>query len=88
MLYSNSNVLLFPPLFTSQAPQNMKLPCLYLLDSIVKNLGGNYPILFENNLAETFVTVFQMVRIMAMNLSSISDVSVFVMDCVHVYALH
>eukprot|EP00117_Sycon_ciliatum_P013236 scpid37369/ scgid13973/ Pre-mRNA cleavage complex 2 protein Pcf11; Pre-mRNA cleavage complex II protein Pcf11 len=43
-----------------QVQQNMKLPCLYLLDSIIKNLGGEYPIFFEGNLVETFVSVFQM----------------------------
>ncbi|XP_076041386.1 uncharacterized protein LOC143025504 isoform X2 [Oratosquilla oratoria] len=44
-----------------QAPTNHKLPVLYLIDSIVKNVGGDYVRLFGQNLVHTFKGVFEKV---------------------------
>ncbi|XP_014235867.1 pre-mRNA cleavage complex 2 protein Pcf11-like isoform X2 [Trichogramma pretiosum] len=39
----------------------IKLPVLYLIDSIVKNLGGSYLELFSKNIVQTFCKVFEKV---------------------------
>lgn len=46
-----------------QAPSNEKLPVMYLMDSIVKNVGREYLAAFSKNLVATFVTVFEKVYI-------------------------
>ena len=38
-----------------------KLPVLYLLDSIMKNLGGEYLQLFSKNIVATFCHTFERV---------------------------
>ncbi|KAH3757770.1 pre-mRNA cleavage complex 2 protein Pcf11 [Pelomyxa schiedti] len=40
------------------APSNQKLPALYLLDSIIKNIGGAYVNLFARNIVNTFIRTF------------------------------
>lgn len=45
-----------------QVPAEVKLPCLYLLDSIVKNHPSPYKDLFQRNLVHTFATVFAAVQ--------------------------
>ena len=45
--------------FTKQATN--KLPIMYLLDSIVKNVGDNYKPLFAKNIVHTFQCIFEKV---------------------------
>ncbi|OXA40463.1 Polyadenylation and cleavage factor 11 [Folsomia candida] len=40
---------------------SLKLPVLYLIDSIVKNVGQEYPSLFTQNIVSTFCGVFEKV---------------------------
>jgi len=42
-----------------QVPPEQKLPVLYLLDSIMKNLGGEYLQLFSRNIVATFCHTFE-----------------------------
>ncbi|XP_062910025.1 pre-mRNA cleavage complex 2 protein Pcf11 [Mobula hypostoma] len=44
-----------------KAPVSEKLPVMYLMDSIVKNVGGSYITLFAQNLGVTFSSVFEKV---------------------------
>jgi len=39
----------------------MKLPVLYLVDSIVKNIGAAYTTFFTQNIVATFCSVFEKV---------------------------
>lgn len=45
-----------------QAPPSEKLPVLYLVDSIVKNVGGEYLAVFAKNLIPSFICVFEKVQ--------------------------
>ncbi|XP_044297542.1 pre-mRNA cleavage complex 2 protein Pcf11 isoform X2 [Varanus komodoensis] len=45
----------------AKAPSNEKLPVMYLMDSIVKNVGREYLDAFTKNLVATFVNVFEKV---------------------------
>ncbi|KAM7397428.1 hypothetical protein PAMA_005632 [Pampus argenteus] len=45
----------------SKAPSAEKLPVLYLVDSIVKNVGGEYRAVFAKNLITSFLCVFEKV---------------------------
>ncbi|XP_069565763.1 pre-mRNA cleavage complex 2 protein Pcf11 isoform X2 [Brachyistius frenatus] len=45
----------------SKAPSIEKLPVLYLVDSIVKNVGGEYLAVFAKNLITSFICVFEKV---------------------------
>ncbi|XP_053188224.1 pre-mRNA cleavage complex 2 protein Pcf11 [Scomber japonicus] len=45
----------------SKAPTAEKLPVLYLVDSIVKNVGGEYLAVFAKNLITSFLCVFEKV---------------------------
>ncbi|XP_071362024.1 pre-mRNA cleavage complex 2 protein Pcf11 [Trachinotus anak] len=45
----------------SKAPTTEKLPVLYLVDSIVKNVGGEYLAVFAKNLITSFICVFEKV---------------------------
>ncbi|XP_068600457.1 pre-mRNA cleavage complex 2 protein Pcf11 [Brachionichthys hirsutus] len=45
----------------SKAPSTEKLPVLYLVDSIVKNVGGEYLAVFAKNLNTSFICVFEKV---------------------------
>ncbi|XP_078143008.1 pre-mRNA cleavage complex 2 protein Pcf11 isoform X2 [Centroberyx gerrardi] len=45
----------------SKAPPSEKLPVLYLVDSIVKNVGGEYLAVFAKNLVTSFICVFEKV---------------------------
>ncbi|XP_040908285.1 pre-mRNA cleavage complex 2 protein Pcf11 isoform X2 [Toxotes jaculatrix] len=45
----------------SKAPPTEKLPVLYLVDSIVKNVGGEYLAVFAKNLITSFICVFEKV---------------------------
>ncbi|TRZ03289.1 hypothetical protein DNTS_006717 [Danionella cerebrum] len=45
----------------SKAPAVEKLPVLYLVDSIVKNVGGEYLEVFAKNLVNSFICVFEKV---------------------------
>ncbi|XP_075994020.1 pre-mRNA cleavage complex 2 protein Pcf11 isoform X2 [Genypterus blacodes] len=46
----------------SKAPAAEKLPLLYLVDSIVKNVGGEYLAVFAKNLITSFICVFEKVE--------------------------
>ncbi|XP_061596385.1 pre-mRNA cleavage complex 2 protein Pcf11 [Cololabis saira] len=46
----------------SKAPATEKLPVLYLVDSIVKNVGGEYLAVFAKNLITSFICVFEKVE--------------------------
>ena len=57
-----TTVFLFVLLLTiCQAPPNKKLPALYLMDSIVKNVGTPYTLYFGRNLFKTFMESYAMV---------------------------
>lgn len=43
----------------NQADLDKKLPVLYLLDSIIKNIGGVYLELFAENIVPVFCTAFE-----------------------------
>ncbi|XP_054251565.1 ubiquitin carboxyl-terminal hydrolase 36-like, partial [Indicator indicator] len=45
----------------AEAPPSQKLPAMYLMDSIVKNVGGAYLKAFASNLVEMFLSVFEKV---------------------------
>ncbi|KAM9728234.1 LOW QUALITY PROTEIN: pre-mRNA cleavage complex 2 protein Pcf11-like [Menidia menidia] len=45
-----------------KAPAGEKLPVLYLVDSIVKNVGGEYLAVFAKNLITSFICVFEKVE--------------------------
>ncbi|XP_060681979.1 pre-mRNA cleavage complex 2 protein Pcf11 isoform X3 [Hemiscyllium ocellatum] len=45
----------------TKAPASEKLPVMYLMDSIVKNVGGSYISLFAQNLSPIFSSVFEKV---------------------------
>ncbi|KAM4701636.1 pre-mRNA cleavage complex 2 protein Pcf11 [Discoglossus pictus] len=45
----------------AKAPTTEKLPVMYLMDSIVKNVGRDYLAAFAKNLVSTFVIVFEKV---------------------------
>ncbi|XP_072517782.1 pre-mRNA cleavage complex 2 protein Pcf11 isoform X2 [Salminus brasiliensis] len=45
----------------TKAPPAEKLPVLYLVDSIVKNVGGEYLEVFAKNLVTSFICVFEKV---------------------------
>ncbi|KAG5844329.1 hypothetical protein ANANG_G00161350 [Anguilla anguilla] len=45
----------------AKAPPAEKLPVLYLVDSIVKNVGGEYLDVFAKNLVSSFICVFEKV---------------------------
>ncbi|KAM9332766.1 LOW QUALITY PROTEIN: pre-mRNA cleavage complex 2 protein Pcf11-like [Pholidichthys leucotaenia] len=45
----------------SKVPPEQKLPVLYLVDSIVKNVGGEYLEVFAKNLIASFICVFEKV---------------------------
>ncbi|XP_078078009.1 pre-mRNA cleavage complex 2 protein Pcf11 isoform X1 [Mustelus asterias] len=45
----------------TKAPASEKLPVMYLMDSIVKNVGGSYISLFAQNLSPVFSSVFEKV---------------------------
>jgi len=50
--------------YFQQAPQSEKLPTMYLIDSIMKNLtDSNYLQLFSKNIVSTFVAVFEKVTL-------------------------
>ena len=49
-------------MYVSQVPQQTKLPSLYLLDSIVKNVGGEYLHLVAQVMEKSFTCVFEKVR--------------------------
>nr|XP_042125119.1 pre-mRNA cleavage complex 2 protein Pcf11-like [Peromyscus maniculatus bairdii] len=46
---------------TAKAPSSEKLPLMYLMDSIVKNIGKEYVTAFTKNLVATFTCVFEKV---------------------------
>ncbi|XP_036898728.1 pre-mRNA cleavage complex 2 protein Pcf11 isoform X2 [Sturnira hondurensis] len=46
---------------TAKAPSSEKLPVMYLMDSIVKNVGREYLTAFTKNLVATFICVFEKV---------------------------
>ncbi|XP_059527707.1 pre-mRNA cleavage complex 2 protein Pcf11-like [Myotis daubentonii] len=46
---------------TAKAPSSEKLPVMYLMDSIVKNVGREYLTAFTTNLVATFIRVFEKV---------------------------
>jgi pre-mRNA cleavage complex 2 protein Pcf11 len=49
------------PLTSRQAPPNRKLPALYVLDSIVKNVGTPYTLFFGRNLYQTYMNAYTLV---------------------------
>jgi hypothetical protein len=44
-----------------QVQTNVKLPILYLVDCIAKNIGQTYTTLFSQNIVKTFCSVFKVV---------------------------
>ena len=44
-----------------QCPAQHKLPCLYLIDSIVKNVKGDYVKLFQQKIPHLFSHIFEKV---------------------------
>jgi pre-mRNA cleavage complex 2 protein Pcf11 len=44
-----------------QVPPEIKLPVLYLIDSIVKNVGKAYINLFTQNIVQCFTNTFEKV---------------------------
>ncbi|KAK3923779.1 Pre-mRNA cleavage complex 2 protein Pcf11 [Frankliniella fusca] len=44
-----------------KVPSSVKLPILYLIDSIIKNVGKVYITLFSRNIVQSFSTVFEQV---------------------------
>lgn len=44
-----------------QAPPNRKLPALYVLDSVVKNVGTPYTLFLGRNLYQTFMNAYTLV---------------------------
>ena len=48
----------------TQAPPARKLPALYVLDSIVKNVGSPYTVYFGRNLHQTFMLAYSQVDAM------------------------
>lgn len=56
-----SLVILNMSLTRSQAPPNKKLPALYVLDSIVKNVGTPYTLYFGRTLFKTFMESYAVV---------------------------
>lgn len=48
--------------FFTQVRSDIKLPVLYLIDSIVKNVAGPYLTLFTHNIVNTFCNVFEKVN--------------------------
>jgi pre-mRNA cleavage complex 2 protein Pcf11 len=45
--------------FSFQADTDKKLPVIYLLDSIIKNVGGVYLQLFSKNIINTYCNAFE-----------------------------
>ncbi|XP_019634316.1 PREDICTED: trichohyalin-like [Branchiostoma belcheri] len=45
----------------NKATSSEKLPVMYLMDSIVKNVGGDYCTLFSQNIVSTFCNIFEQV---------------------------
>lgn len=73
------NVEFFPLLFSKllsflslQAPTTEKLPVLYLVDSIVKNIGGEYLAVFAKNLITSFICVFEKVQLFLLSFNIFS----------------
>ncbi|XP_007900906.1 pre-mRNA cleavage complex 2 protein Pcf11 isoform X1 [Callorhinchus milii] len=58
--YSSEIVKLIEAQIT-KASTSEKLPIMYLMDSIVKNVGGSYISLFAQNIVSTFACVFEKV---------------------------
>lgn len=58
-----------------QAPSAEKLPLLYLVDSIVKNVGGEYLAVFAKNLITSFICVFEKVQFSLLLLSIVWNLS-------------
>lgn len=54
-LKGHTDVLFF------KTPPQRKLPALYVLDSIVKNVGSPYPVYLGRNLFSTFMDAYQLV---------------------------
>lgn len=48
-------------LFIQKVASDAKLPILYLIDSIVKNIGDKYKSLFAQNIVSIFCEVFKKV---------------------------
>ncbi|KAJ9653207.1 mRNA 3' end processing factor, partial [Neophaeococcomyces mojaviensis] len=48
-------------LHIKKAPPGRKLPALYVLDSLVKNVGSPYTVYFGRNLHETFMLAYSQV---------------------------
>lgn len=49
------------PLTLCKAPPSRKLPALYVLDSLVKNIGSPYTVYFGRNLHETYMLAYSQV---------------------------
>lgn len=58
-----------------QAPATEKLPVLYLVDSIVKNVGGEYLAVFAKNLITSFICVFEKVQFSLLSFSFVKHLS-------------
>lgn len=50
-------------IFSTQVPPDIKLPVLYLVDSIIKNVGGAYTQKFSQIIVNMFTKTFKQVYI-------------------------
>lgn len=57
-----------------QAPASEKLPVMYLMDSIVKNVGREYLTAFTKNLVATFICVFEKVYMLSEKFCILSNI--------------
>ncbi|KAJ8944029.1 hypothetical protein NQ318_021745 [Aromia moschata] len=59
--YTFKRTVIFTKTILRMVSTDVKLPILYLIDCIVKNVGGTYTTLFSQNIVSTFCGVFKAV---------------------------
>jgi hypothetical protein len=60
-----------------QVQTNVKLPILYLVDCIAKNIGQTYTTLFSQNIVKTFCSVFKVVSYFRRPVSTGVEIIIF-----------
>jgi hypothetical protein len=60
-----------------QVQTNVKLPILYLVDCIAKNIGQTYTTLFSQNIVKTFCSVFKVVSYLRRPVSTGVEIIIF-----------